>query len=104
MISTPWSQHRTVVYDGSASKDLDRYTKLHSRFDDLWHGIEWKLCRKPETGTPRLVDDPHKHLIYVFPSNELAQIPKVAVLYSYSDNEVNVHAILVPESQDDEIE
>ena len=82
---------RTVILDPEAEAFVRREESSY-RFRDQWEGIEWHLAHKPDRGLPRFPDEPTKNLIDIFPSNPLANLTGLWVLYSYDDETVTVHA------------
>lgn len=88
-----WPIYRTIILDPLADAFVQSATQNTKRFADQWQGVEWRLARKPEAGLPRYPKAPRRHLIYVFPANELAHTQELWVLYSYNRDKVIVHAL-----------
>ena len=86
-----WPQYRTVVLSHRAQEFVDREEKQAPRFDDHWRGVEWLLARTPEAGVPRKRTSHQNHLVYVIPANQLAGTLEICVLYSYDQDEVQIH-------------
>ena len=85
------SLFRTVVLDRAVQAFVDKQCKDLQRFEERWMAVEWLLDRSPESGTPRIVDNPDIW-VYVFCEIEMAGIDELWVLYSFDYNEVTIHA------------
>lgn len=94
-----WPHYRTVVLDDRAQQEVDRERHLTARFDDQWRGIEWKLSHAPGEGSPRVAENTTQDLVYVYPANAVVGTRAIAVLYSYNEDTVTVHAVLVMEAE-----
>ena len=88
-----WSVYRDVALDPQAQRFVDEATAQTPRFDDHWRGIEWRLARSPEKGTPRYHHEATKYLVHVFPQNKVAETRELWVLYSYDDVRVTIHRV-----------
>jgi hypothetical protein len=95
-----WQPYRTVVLDGRAQDFIDRHATPGARFAEHWDGIVWLLCRTPEIGTARDRHDPTRFVIHVSAGSGLAGTKDVWVLYSFTDDEVIVHGVSVPDDPD----
>ena len=88
-----WPQFRTVVLDHRAQDFVDREQRQSPKFENQWRGVEWLLARTPEAGAPRVPASPMSYLVYVIPANPLAGTRELWVLYSYNQEEVQVHGV-----------
>ena len=91
-----WLQYRTVVLDPRAQESVDLELSKNTRFDELWRAVEWLLARTPEAGKPRLGTSPDKFLVCVISRDRLVEIPglpELWVIYSYTQDEVQIHAV-----------
>lgn len=82
---------RIVVLDDPVLAFVDRSQGRYRLFEDHWRGIEWRLARAPENGTPRDYLDPTNHLVDVIPANPKAGTDKVWLLYSYTEDQTFIH-------------
>ena len=89
----PWAVYRTIVLDEPVRKFVDHESSKANRFEDQWDGVVWHLARKPEKGLPRYPQNPDKYLLHIFAANPLGSTRELWVLYSYNQNEVQIHAI-----------
>ena len=91
--SSHWLAGRTIIEDPEVERFVDAQSRVAgSRFAEQWEGIKWMLARKPERGTPRDLEEPDKFLVYVFPGIRHAHTYRVAVFYSYNENEVSIRS------------
>ena len=88
-----WPQLRTIVLDRRSQEFVDREQQQSLRFEDHWRGVEWRLARTPEAGAPRVRSKPDGYLVCVIPANQLAKTRELWILYSYNQDEVQVHGI-----------
>lgn len=89
---SPWSLLRTVILDSFAQQFVDRTDANQYRFSDQWDGLVWLLSKTPEIGKPKSGSKPNEHLLlHVLPS-EMAGTKSLAVLYSFDDECVTIHA------------
>ena len=91
----PWSGYREIQYEALAQSVVNGFTNPHDRFQDQLLGIEWLLCRTPSIGRPKSKDSPQTHLIGVWKGSERSGTFDVWVLYSYDDDCVTIHGIMV---------
>lgn len=87
-----WPTYRTVVLDFEAQAFTDANTQVTARFDEQWDGIIWLLSRTPDIGLPRNRQEPNKDVLYVVAGNDAAGTKEVWLLYSYTEDEVTIHA------------
>lgn len=82
---------RTVIQDRQVSKDIEE--AVHSSFrlvDEAIQSLEWTLAHKPEIGVQRS----GRFWGYVQAGFKIHRIPEIVVLYSFTDHEVTMHAIM----------
>lgn len=92
----PWERTRTVILSKKAQAFVDENMNSAPRFRDIWEsgeGIEWLLARKPTMGMPRGPRESAEYWLYSIASNEIAQTRPMAILYSFNDNFVTIHAV-----------
>jgi hypothetical protein len=80
---------RTVIHSGEVSQDIDRAAKEFRRLDDCIRALEWRLVRSPEKGVHR------EGIYWIHRQKGIAAlgIPEISVLYSFTDEEVELHAM-----------
>ncbi|SRR6266566_4548268 len=82
---------RTVVESAAVSQAIDAEVQKHSGLEDLYRGIQWRICREPEIGYPVPGTNPPLSVVRAF---GWAKYPgEVVVAYSHDDNEVVLHGI-----------
>jgi hypothetical protein len=82
---------RTVIQDREVSRDIEDAIRSSYRLvDDATRSIEWTLAHKPECGIHRS----GRYWIYSQAGFKVHRIPDITVLYSFSDDEVTLHAIM----------
>jgi hypothetical protein len=70
---------------------LDRESQIHARLHDVYAGLEWRLCRDPDSGY--LVDD--AYWVVTIYGDALRRVPGLTVLYTFDADTVEVLRILV---------
>jgi len=88
-------QLRTLIHDPEVSQDIDAASKTFRLVHESIEAIEWYLSRRPEAGTHRS----GIYWIYRQSGCKALKIPDITVLYSFTDNEVTLHAALFRGSQ-----
>lgn len=89
-----WQRTRSIVPDHSAQQKIDEASASIRRFDEVWRGLEWLLARSPEARAHKIVDG-RQYWLMVRSGDSLAGTPTVAVVYSFTDDEVFVHGVNV---------
>lgn len=84
---SPWNLYRTVIEDPAAQEAADSFSNEHPRIGEAWEGLKWLLCRTPEIGIP---NGQGQHL-YIQAGDELAGTPIIAVVYTFTAEEVIFH-------------
>jgi hypothetical protein len=84
---SPWNVYRTVVEDTAAQEAADSFSDEHPRIGEAWEGLKWLLCRTPEIGDP----NGGGQYLYIQAGDELAGTPIIAVVYSFTSEEVVIH-------------
>lgn len=92
---TAWLTYRTVILDPGAQLVVNRHTKIGSRFQEQWDGIEWLLSRTPIVGVPHNRNAQFKNLLYVVAGCPTSNLHTIWVLYSYGNTDVVIHAVNV---------
>lgn len=83
-----WVNFRTVVEEAPATKSVDHYAKLFPRFADQWEGFKWLVARRPKDISMRKIIDGVEHNLSHRSGDPQNRIPELAVLFTYTDNEV----------------
>jgi hypothetical protein len=87
---------RTVVQDRQVSKDVE--AAFHSSYrlvDEAIDGLEWTLAHNPNAGVHRT----GRYWIYVQAGFKIHRVPEIVVLYSFTDDQVTLHAIMFRPAQ-----
>lgn len=88
-----WQLYRSIVEDTSVSARLRQYESELPRFAEAWNGLTWLLARKgEELGAIREGTGLIFHL-YVQEADPQAGTPRITVLYSCSEHEINLHGV-----------
>jgi len=82
---------RTIVEDECVSDELTKLIKNHPRIDDLWEAWKWRLSRDPITDATPINDN--VMIIKTSSANLSFGVPSIAILYSFSEDEVRVFGI-----------
>lgn len=91
---------RTIVEEGTAQQDLDSHSQEFERFTDVWTGLSFLLCRKPEKiGIPRDVSGTIYYLTHRA-GEKTYGLPDIAVIYTFDEKHVYVHGIKCFYSED----
>ena len=82
---------RTVIFSREAQQDIDSAAKLFRRLEDSIRALEWRLAHRPIDGVHR------SGRFWIFRQTGIAalNIPEISVLYSFTDDEVEIHAVLI---------
>jgi hypothetical protein len=81
---------RGVVQEREVSQDIEIAKKTYRLVDDAICGIEWTLSRNPQAGTHRS----GPYWIYAQNGFKVHRIPEIVVLYSFTDDQVTLCAII----------
>jgi len=81
---------REIVQERDVSRDIEAAKRPFRLVDDAMQGIEWTLCHKPEVGTHRS----GQYWVYQQRGLKIHRIPEIVVLYSFTDEQVTLHAIM----------
>lgn len=81
---------RTVVRYEGVSNACDEYEKTVHRFEEAYRALEWLLARNPFRGMKIGRSDWY---VYVQDGDRAARTPAIWVLYTFTDNEVFIHAL-----------
>jgi hypothetical protein len=87
-----WQLLRSIVLESEASAEHDAFAAAFPRFDEQWRGAEWFLARTPEVGVSKQHEGIPIYLL-VRRGDPLANTPDLAVIYTFDEKEVVVHAI-----------
>jgi hypothetical protein len=82
---------RSIVYSDDAQVDVDAAREEFPRLEDAIQALEWRISHRPTDGINR------KGNFWVFRQRGLAAqgIPEISILYSFTDEIVELHAILI---------
>jgi len=81
---------RTVVQDREVTQDIEAAKKSYRLVEGAIQGLEWLLARNPKEGIHRT----GKYWLYNQAGVKIHRIPEITVLYSFTDDEVTLHAIM----------
>lgn len=81
---------REVVQDREVSQDIETAKKTYRMVDDAICGIEWTLSHNPQAGTHRSGE----YWVYAQNGFKLHRIPEILVLYSFTDDQVTLCAVV----------
>jgi hypothetical protein len=84
-------QIRTIVQSREVIQDIDAASKTYRRLDDCIRALEWRLAKSPEKGVFRT----GRYWIHRQRGIASLNIPEISVLYSFTDDEVEMHAIYI---------
>ncbi len=79
---------RTVIQDREVTQDITTAKASYSMVDDVVSGVEWTLAHDPQAG----VHHKGEYWVYAQAGFKIHRIPEIVVLYSFTDNEVTLHA------------
>jgi N-acetylglucosamine-6-phosphate deacetylase len=81
---------RGVFQDREVTQDVETAKKSYRLVDDAISGIEWTLSHDPQAGIHR--EGPY--WVYAQKGFKVHRIPEIVVLYSFTDDDVTLHAIM----------
>lgn len=81
---------RGVIQDREVSQDIEEARRFYRLVDESIQSLEWTLSRKPEQGAHRS----GRYWAYMQNGFKVHRIPEIVVLYSFTDDEVTLHAIM----------
>ncbi len=84
---------RTIREEEVVTARIDAAKTQHSRIEDIFDGIKWRLSREPESGYQLKGHDPPCYLFKV--AGRIESLPVVTVLYSYGDDLVEIQDIRI---------
>ena len=79
-----------MVQDREFSVDMDRAIKEFARGEMAYNALEWALAHDPQIGTHRK----GRFWIYSQSGDKTVRKPDLTVLYSFTDDEVTLHAVV----------
>lgn len=82
---------RQIVYSNEARQDVDAGCKIYRRLEDCVRALEWRLCHRPNDGAHRS----GRFWIYRQTGAVSLDLPEITVLYSFTDDEVEFHALMI---------
>jgi hypothetical protein len=80
---------RTVILSREVQRDIDAATNRFRRLEDCIQALEWRLSHQPMDGVHRS----GRFWIYRQKGIVTLDLPEISVLYSFTDDEVEFHAI-----------
>lgn len=83
-------KRRTVIQERVVSRDIEDAVKSYRMVDEAIQSIEWTLAHKPDIGIHRN----GRYWVYMQNGFRIYRIPEIVVLYSFTDDEVTLHAIM----------
>jgi hypothetical protein len=81
---------RVVVQERDVTKDVEDARHAFRMIDDVMMAIEWTLCRDPNVG----IHKEGRFWVYGQAGFRIHRIPDTKVLYSFTDEQVTLHAII----------
>ena len=81
---------RTVVLETAAQAVLDQAINEFPELEAIYDGLEWRLSRSPRSGYPVKGTTPPAYLMR---SKEWIAPASLVLLYTFTNDEVNVKAI-----------
>lgn len=82
---------RTIIWSQESSQDIHSASKIFRRLDDSIRALEWRLARSPQKGVHRT----GRYWLHRQKGIVDLEIPEITVLYSFTDDEVEIHAIVI---------
>jgi hypothetical protein len=79
------AKHRTVVCDSCFDKSRSKISQSVERWDEIFRGIEWALCRVPEKGQATSAPG-----IYALTTDDWPNVPAMVVYYQFDEDEVTL--------------
>jgi len=89
------STARTITEEKAVSKEIDNAISKHKRLEDLWEAWKWRLSRDPKTDAICVAETDPLMVIKSDPHNNNYGIPTITILYTFSDEEVNIMAVKI---------
>lgn len=83
-------QLRTVIQERAVSQDIERAIRIYRLVDEAVQAIEWTLSHNPQKGLHRK----GRYWVYLQTGFKPHRVPEIVVLYSFTDDEVTLHAIV----------
>jgi hypothetical protein len=80
---------RQIVQERDVTRDIESAFKEYRLVDEAIHSLEWTLARAPESGMHRT----GRYWGYIQRGHRAYRIPQIAVMYTFTDDEVVIHAI-----------
>ena len=88
---------REIIEERSVSTAIDRAISKYPRIQEEFEGLKWRLSRAPEDGYCIPGSKPPFYIFKIEPPIE--EVPLIAVLYQYDENQVKIRAIrIIPQS------
>jgi predicted membrane-bound dolichyl-phosphate-mannose-protein mannosyltransferase len=81
---------RTIIQDRTVSQDIENAVVSYRLVDEAIQSLEWTLAHKPEVGVHRS----GRFWLYMQEGFKIHRVPEIVVLYSFTDDEVILHAIM----------
>jgi hypothetical protein len=82
---------RTIIESNDVSQILDDLRETYARFEEVWDGWTWRLCRDPLTDAVQVHGSNPQAFLIKFPDlSNYGFPPTVRVLYTFTDNELNI--------------
>ena len=90
----PPTDHRTLVESERFKGELAQIAPNIARWDEVFRGVQWGLCRKPHAvGKPTAADG-----IYAVPTDDWPGVPAVVVYYRFDDSTVTLLSVILAET------
>jgi hypothetical protein len=82
---------RTVIEAQIVSNVIDSEQEIYPRLEDAFDALKWWLAHVPESG--EIIDD--LHWLYKQTGDKRQNIPALAVIYTFDEDNVEIEFILV---------
>lgn len=94
-----WQVLRTIVEELDVENLVEILGERYPRFDEAWVGLKWLLSRNPtpQGSARRSNDQGREYRTYVSAGDEVAKVPDIWVVYTFTADEVVVLGVTVPD-------
>ena len=83
---------KSVVESNQAQEAIDTAMKTYPRLNQLYEGLKWRLARRPAESGVKISRLHNKYILKTLDWSSYG-VPVVRVIYSFTDNEVEILAI-----------
>lgn len=91
----PTTDHRTLIESERFKGELAQIAPNIVRWDEVFRGVQWGLCRKPQlVGQLTAADG-----IYAVATDDWPGVPSVVVYYKFDDKTVTLLSVILAETE-----